>query len=199
MKFSNALRAACAAGVIALLSGCAHDITISGDNSALASKTAAPINKTIGLVITDEERNKEVVSPGGGGDKVSYKPYQDLELPIYLELGNIFKDVVKLNSTPDAATSQSKNLSYIVTPTITTTSSSPSLLTWPPTDFTVTLQCTVTDPTGKLVMTTAVTGSGHAEFSEFKRNFGLAAQRATLDAVQKMQSAMQDSAELQSN
>jgi hypothetical protein len=42
----------------------------------------------------------------------------------------------------------------------------------------------------------AVTGSGHAEFSEFKRNFGLAAQRATLDAVQKMQSAMQETAEL---
>ena len=196
MKIRNVLCAACAAGVIALLSGCAHDITISGDNAALVSKTASPINKTVGLIITDEERGKEVVSPGGGGDKVAYKPYQDLELPIYLQLSNVFKDVVKLNSVPDAATSQTKNLSYIVTPTITTTSSSPSLLTWPPTDFTVTLECTVTDPSGKLITKKAVTGSGHAEFSEFKRNFGLAAQRATLDAVQKMQSAMQESAEL---
>jgi hypothetical protein len=196
MKFSNILRAACALGVIVLLSGCAHDITLSGDNSALIAKKASPIDKTVGLVITDEERSKEVVSPGGGGDKVSYKPYSDLELPIYLELNNVFKDVVKLKSMPDAATSQSKNLSYIVKPTITTTSSSASLLTWPPTDFTVTLECTVTDPSGKLVTTKSVTGSGHAEFSEFKRNFGLAAQRATLDAVQKMQSAMQESAEL---
>jgi hypothetical protein len=196
MKISNALRAACAAGIIALLSGCAHDITISGDNAALVSKTPAPINKTVALVITDAERTKEVVSPGGGGDKVAYKPYHDLELPIYLELSNIFKDVVKLNAAPDAATAQSKNLSYIVTPTITTTSSSPSLLTWPPTDFSVTLECTVTDPSGKVVTTKSVTGSGHAEFSEFKRNFGLAAQRATIDAVQKMQSAMAESAEL---
>ncbi|XUW92294.1 hypothetical protein OH764_20990 [Burkholderia sp. M6-3] len=196
MAFSKVFRAACAASVIALLSGCAHDITISGDNAALVSKTVAPIDKTVGLVITDEERNKEVVTPGGGGDKVAYKPYHDLELPIYLELSNIFKDVVKLNTTPDAATLRSKNVSYIVIPTITTTSSSPSLLTWPPTDFTVTLECTVTDPSGKIVAKKAVTGSGHAEFSEFKRNFGLAAQRATLDAVQKMQSAMQETAEL---
>ncbi|MEI6000358.1 hypothetical protein H3V53_25105 [Paraburkholderia bengalensis] len=196
MKIGNILRTVCAAGVIALLSGCAHDITISGDNAALVSKAASPINKTVGLVITDEERNKEVVTPGGGGDKVAYKPYHDLELPIYLELSNVFKDVVKLNTRPDAATWQSKNLSYIVTPSITTTSSSQSLLTWPPTDFSVTLECTITDPSGKLVTKKSVTGSGHAEFSEFKRNFGLAAQRATLDAVQKMQSAMQESAEL---
>ncbi|MFP3637784.1 hypothetical protein [Paraburkholderia sp. SIMBA_054] len=196
MKLGNMVRTACAAGVIALLSGCAHDITISGDNAALVSKSASPINKTVGLVITDDERNKEVVTPGGGGDKVAYKPYHDLELPIYLELSNVFKDVVKLNAAPDAATALSKNLSYIVTPSITTTSSSPSLLTWPPTDFQVTLICTVTDPTGKLVTKQSVTGSGHADFSEFKRNFGLAAQRATLDAVQKMQAAMQESPEL---
>ncbi|MBN3856224.1 hypothetical protein G3N59_22880 [Paraburkholderia sp. Ac-20340] len=197
MQFFNVFRGVFAASVIAVLSGCAHDIAISGDNSALVSKTAAPINKTVGLVITDEERSKEVVTPGGGGDKVAYKPYRDLELPIYLELSNLFKDVVKLNAAPDAATVQAKNLSYVVTPTITTTSHSPSLLTWPPTDFTVTLECTVTDPSGKVVTQKSVTGSGHAEFSEFKRNFGLAAQRATVDAVQKMQSAMQDSVELQ--
>lgn len=196
MKFNTALRASYIAGLIVLLSGCAHDITISGDSTTLVSKTVSPINKTVGLVITDEERSKEVVSPGGGGDKVAYKPYHDLELPIYLELSNVFKDVIKLNSAPDAQTSQSKSLSYIVTPTITTTSSSPSLLTWPPTDFTVTLECTVTDPSGNLVTKKSVTGSGHAEFGEFKRNFGLAAQRATLDAVQKMQSAMQGSTEL---
>ncbi|GJH05702.1 hypothetical protein [Paraburkholderia terrae] len=196
MKLRQLLTACAAASVITLMSGCAHDITISGDSSTLIGRSATPINKTVGLVITDQERTKEVVTPGGGGDKVSYKPYRDLELPIYLELNNVFKDVVKLNEQPDATTIRAKNLSYIVTPSITTTSSSASLLTWPPTDFTVTLECTVTDPTGKLVEKKSVTGSGHAEFSEFKRNFGLAAQRATLDAVQKMQSAMQESTEL---
>ncbi|WP_204117313.1 hypothetical protein [Paraburkholderia sp. C35] len=196
MKVSTFLRTACVAGLVSFLAGCAHDITISGDNSALVAKTASPISKTVGLVITDEERQKEVITPGGGGDKVSYKPYQDLELPIYLELSNLFTDVVKLNSKPDASVTQAKKLSYIVTPVITTTSSSPSLLTWPPTDFSVTLECTVTDLSGNLVVKKSVTGSGHAEFSEFKRNFGLAAQRATVDAMQKLQASMQDSPEL---
>ncbi|CAG4892605.1 hypothetical protein [Paraburkholderia saeva] len=205
MKLMHLIRTIVLTGAVASLAGCAHDITISGDPAAFTTSTksaatstdnATPINKTVGLVITDDLRTKEVVTPGGGGDKVAYKPYRDLELPIYVELGQVFKNVVKLNTTPDQATSLSKNLNYVVTPTISTTSSSPSLLTWPPTDFSVTLVCTVTDPDGKLVTKKEVTGSGHAEFSEFKRNFGLAAQRATLDAVQKMQAAMQDSPEL---
>ncbi|WP_153139466.1 hypothetical protein [Paraburkholderia agricolaris] len=213
MKLMHLIRSIAVTGAIASLAGCAHDITISGDPAALtaATTTAAtatpqatapasaqtpPINKTVGLVITDELRTKEVVTPGGGGDKVAYKPYRDLELPIYVELSQVFSNVVKLNTAPDQATVQSKNLSYVVTPTISTTSSSPSLLTWPPTDFSVTLVCTVTDPSGKLVTKKEVTGNGHAEFSEFKRNFGLAAQRATTDAVQKLQAAMQDTPEL---
>ncbi|USX05594.1 hypothetical protein [Paraburkholderia fungorum] len=206
MKLMHLIRSIAVTGAIASLTGCAHDITISGDPAALTAATTAatapasaqttPINKTVGLVITDELRTKEVVTPGGGGDKVAYKPYRDLELPIYVELSQVFSNVVKLNAAPDQATVQSKNLSYVVTPTISTTSSSPSLLTWPPTDFSVTLVCTVTDPSGKLVTKKEVTGNGHAEFSEFKRNFGLAAQRATTDAVQKLQAAMQDTPEL---
>ncbi|CAE6732292.1 hypothetical protein [Paraburkholderia domus] len=205
MKLMHLIRSIAVTGAIASLAGCAHDITISGDPAALTATTTtaatsttqtAPINKTVGLVITDELRAKEVVTPGGGGDKVAYKPYRDLELPIYVELSQVFSNVVKLNVAPDQAMAQSKSLSYVVTPTISTTSSSPSILTWPPTDFSVTLVCTVTDPSGKLVTKKEVTGSGHAEFSEFKRNFGLAAQRATIDAVQKLQAAMQDSPEL---
>ncbi|CAB3648653.1 hypothetical protein LMG24238_00974 [Paraburkholderia sediminicola] len=205
MKLIHFIRSIAVTGAIATLAGCAHDITISGDPASLTatSTTAAtstaqtqPINKTVGLVITDELRAKEVVTPGGGGDKVAYKPYRDLELPIYVELSQVFSNVVKLNTVPDEATVQSKSLAYVVTPTISTTSSSPSLLTWPPTDFSVTLVCTVTDPSGKLVTKKEVTGNGHAEFGEFKRNFGLAAQRATIDAVQKLQAAMQDSPEL---
>ncbi|WP_421380831.1 hypothetical protein ACOCG7_34605 (plasmid) [Paraburkholderia sp. DD10] len=199
MKPIHLIRAIVVTGALASLAGCAHDITISGDPTAFtatSTASAAPINKTIGLIITDELRTKEVITPGGGGDKVTYKPYRDLELPIYVELSHVFTNVVKLNTAPDQATFRSKSLNYVVIPTISTTSSSPSLLTWPPTDFSVTLICTVTDPDGKLVTKHEVTGNGHAEFGEFKRNFGLAAQRATLDAVQKLQAAMQDAPEL---
>jgi hypothetical protein len=72
-----------------------------------------------------------------------------------------------------------------------TDSSSSSIVTWPPTDFSVTLVCTVTDPSGKVIAQPEVRGSGHAEFSKFKHNLGLSAQRATVDAVSKLPAAMQ--------
>jgi hypothetical protein len=71
----------------------------------------------------------------------------------------------------------SKGISYVVTPQIVTDSSSPSIMTWPPTDFSVTLTCSVADLSGKLIAQPVVHGTGHAEFDEFKHNLGLAAQR----------------------
>ena len=192
MSLFNYMRAAALGLTIAILSGCAHNITISGDSTEL-TKAAKPqqIDKVVGLVITDEQRARDVTTPGGGGDKVTYKPYRDLEFPIYLELSRTFKQVVKLNAAPDEATARSKGINYIIAPQITTDSSSPSIVTWPPTDFSVTLVCTVTDPTGKLVGEPQVQGNGHAEFDEFKHNLGLAAQRAAVDAVKKLPAAIQ--------
>ncbi len=186
-----------AATVVAALSGCAHEISLTGDANKIPALATSPVDKTVGLVITDDQLAREVITPGGGGDKVSYRPYHDLELPIYVGLGHVFKNVTKLKSAPDAATIQAKHLDYVITPTIKTTSSSPSPFTWPPTDFSVTLACTVADPSGQTVVTTDVTGTGHAEFSEFKHNFGLAGQLATADAVTMLQSALAKAPELQ--
>ncbi|QGZ54164.1 hypothetical protein [Paraburkholderia acidiphila] len=191
------IRLIATAGVVAALSGCAHEISLTGDANKIPDLSTAPLDKTVGLVITDDQLSKEVITPGGGGDKVSYHPYHDLELPMYIGLGHVFKNVTKLKSAPDAATIQAKHLDYVITPTIKTTSSSPSLLTWPPTDFSVTLACTVADPDGQTVATEDVTGTGHAEFSEFKHNLGLAGQLATVDAVSKLQSALAKAPELQ--
>jgi hypothetical protein len=100
--------------------------------------------------------------------------------------------VVKLDAPPDEATARSKGISYLVTPQIVTDSSSPSIVTWPPTDFSMTLTCTVTDPSGKVIAAPVVRGSGHAEYDEFKHNLGLAAQRATVDTIGKLPAAMLD-------
>jgi hypothetical protein len=191
------IRLIATASVVAALSGCAHEISLTGDASKIPPLATQPIDKTVGLVITDDQLSKEVITPGGGGDKVSYHPYHDLELPMYIGLGHVFKNVTKLKSAPDAATIQAKHLDYVITPTIKTTSSSASLLTWPPTDFSVTLACTVADPSGQTVVTEDVTGTGHAEFSEFKHNLGLAGQIATADAVSQLQSALAKAPELQ--
>lgn len=190
------IRMIAAVGVAAVLSGCAHEISLTGEAGKIPALSSAPLERTVGLVITDEQAGREVVTPGGGGDKVAYHPYRDLELPLYVSLEHVFRNVTKLKSMPDAATIQSSHLDYVITPAIQTTSSSPSLLTWPPTDFTVTLTCTVTDPAGKTVATEEVTGKGHAEFSEFRRNFGLAGQLATADAVSKLQDALANAPEL---
>lgn len=191
------IRMIAAASVVAALSGCAHEISLTGDANKIPPLSTPPLDKTVGLVITDDQLASEVITPGGGGDKVSYHPYHDLELPIYVGLGHVFKNVTKLKSAPDAATIQAKHLDYVVTPMIKTTSSSSSFVTWPPTDFSVTLTCTVTDPSGRAVVTENVTGTGHAEFSEFKHNFSLAGQLATADAVSKLQSTMANAPELQ--
>ncbi|WP_414447467.1 hypothetical protein AB4851_12550 [Burkholderia sp. 22PA0099] len=181
-----------AAMMIAALSGCAHNITISTDTKALtATPKTEQIDKSVGLIITDEMRNRDVTTPGGGGDKITYKPYRDLEFPMYLVLTRSFKSVERFNAEPDAASARAKGISYLVRPEIITTSSSPSPLTWPPTDFSVTLVCTISDLDGKTIGKAQVSGHGHAEFSEFKHQLGLAADRASLDAATKLPAAIQ--------
>lgn len=184
-------------GMIAALSGCAHEISLTGDPAKLPELSTKPIEKSVAMVISEDESAREVITPGGGGDKVSYHPYHDLELPIYVGLGHVFKNVTKMKKAPDADAMRAQHLDYVVVPSITTKSSSPSLLTWPPTDFTVALTCTITDPTGQKVVVEDVTGTGHAEFSEFKRNFGLAGQLAVADAVTKLQTALANEPKLQ--
>lgn len=190
------IRNIAAVGIIAVLSGCAHEISLTGDPSKLPELSGTQVEKSVALVISEEDSAREVITPGGGGDKVSYHPYHDVELPLYVGLGHVFKNVTKMKKAPDAETMRAQHLDYVVVPSITTTSSSPSLLTWPPTNFSVTLTCTVTDPTGQKVVVENVTGTGHAEFSEFKRNFGLAGQLAVADAVTKLQSALANEAAL---
>ena len=73
------------------------------------------------------------------------------------------------------------------TPRFTTVSSSDSLLTWPPTEFALTIDVAAVDTDGSPVWQAEVVGNGHATFTEFKRDFSLAAERATEDAFAKLQ------------
>ncbi|MBL8395346.1 MAG: hypothetical protein JNK99_11475 [Candidatus Accumulibacter sp.] len=65
-----------------------------------------------------------------------------------------------------------------------------SFVTWPPTFFQVQLSCTFADVLGSSVAEVFVTGVGQAEFAEFSSDFSLAAKRASLDALQKAQTAI---------
>ncbi|KWR88469.1 hypothetical protein RM96_19765 [Cupriavidus sp. IDO] len=180
----------------AVLAGCAHPIVMATEKSAPTEALAQKIDKNVGYVIPAGLREKEIVTPGGGGDKVSYFPYRDIELPMYSTLSNVFANVSKLKAPNDEAAIRNGQISYIVTREMVTDSSSDSALTWPPTQFTIKLTCTVTDLTGAIVLKKEVSGVGKAEFSEFKRNFALSAHRASEDALKQLQAALASAPEL---
>lgn len=190
-KFAGALVAA------AFLAGCAHPIVITPDVARLdAPSKAVPHKAVVGYYISEEQRALEVITPGGGGDKVSYFPYRDMEVGLYKVLGNCFSDVVRLKSANDAAAVGQHNVGYIIMPQLKTDSSSPSPLTWPPTKFKVELSAGITDSGGKLVATKTVEGTGQAEFDEFKMDYALSGKRALQDALQKLQQLLVDAKEL---
>ena len=184
-------------GATAFFSGCAHPISVSPDVSKIENTGGHKrIEKNVGYYISQEKKDLEVTTPGGGGDKIKYKPYGDIEIALYKMLGNVFSDVTALKTPTDAESIKQHKIVFVFTPAIATNSSSPSLLTWPPTQFTVNLTCNIMDSSGKVVATKSVTGEGKAEWDEFKHDFSLSARRATQDALLKMQEALLTSPDL---
>lgn len=171
---------------IAVIAGCAHPIVISPDFAAVRTSATPAIAKKAGYYISEEDRAREVTTPGGGGDKVRYFPYRDLEAGLYKVLGCTFASIARLDKPQDADALRAEGIVLVVTPKITTNSSSDSMLTWPPTSFSVELQCRVTDPVGTELVQTRIVGFGNADFSEFKSDFSLAAKRASADALNKL-------------
>jgi hypothetical protein len=174
--------------VVMAAAGCAHPLKISPDISKIErDKADVQIEKNVAYYVAPEARDKTVTTPGGGGDSVAYAPYKDVEVAFYKMLGNVFKNVTLLKSPTDVQTITKNSIAYVITPEISTNSSSPSPFTWPPTKFTVDLTCRIADSNGKLLSSVSVTGEGQAEFSEFKSDYSLSGKRATEDALLKMQ------------
>lgn len=182
---------------VALVAGCAHPILVSPDIAGIErDANSRPIEKNVGYYIPPEYRALAVTTPGGGGDKVTYYPYRDIETAFYKMLSNVFKDVTMLKTPDDAETISKRMVRYVFTPTITTNSSSSSNVTWVPTRFTLNLTCSITDGSGKTIARKSVTGEGRAEYFEFKSDYSLSAKRAARDALLKMQSVLMTSPEL---
>ena len=180
-------RIAVIAGVL-LLVGCAHPISLAPNMSAFDGKQAnQKISKNVGYYISQEDRDREVTTPGGGGDKVSYFPYRDLEAGLYKVLSNTFNDAYVVKSLDDKNYLAEKKIAYVLVPKIETTSSSSGTFTWPPTDFTVSLECRTLSPTGAVVWRTTANGVGKATYSEFKSDFSLAARLASEQALLELQ------------
>lgn len=194
VPFTQLLRFAALSVVVALASGCAHKITVSPDlNKIEAPANAERLNANVAYYIAEADLAKTVTTPGGGGDKVSYQPYKELETAFYKMLTNVFTNVIKIK-TPEPTAAD--NVDYVVVSTLTTDSSSSSIVTWPPTRFTTTLITKVSGTANNASATITVTEDGAAEYSEFRRDFSLAARRSTLAALIKTQEALLAASEL---
>ena len=169
------------------LCGCARSIQVDPSLDDLRNvEGITKIDKNVGYYISQEDREKEVTTPGGGGDKVKYLPYRDTEAALNTMLSKLFTKVYSIKDLTDSQFFSSKQISYIFKPSITTRSSSKSLVTWPPTHFEFELTCTAVDVDGNSIWQKTVNGVGNAEFKEFKKDFSLAARRASAKAVNDM-------------
>lgn len=174
---------------VAMLGGCAHPISLNPNLSSVVGSGSGKIDKAAGLSVAPDLVAREVIGPGGGGDKVSYFPYRDLEAGLYVALGETFGKVARVNGRADPKVA-AEGLNYIVTPSISTTSHSPSLFTWPPTIFTIEINGRIEDPQGKVVAEVRANGEGRAEFDEFKADASLSAKRAAEDVLKKFVKAL---------
>jgi hypothetical protein len=176
--------------VAALAVGCAHPISLSPDAGKLMGKAAMPkMDRKVALVMTDEQKKIEVQTPGGGGDKLSYFPYRDLEAGLYVALSESFASVSRVGALTDPKV-KADAASLLFVPDVVTSSSSPSLLTWPPTVFTITLGIDIKDTNNVTVKKLQVQGEGRAEYDEFKSDTSLTAKRAADDVLMKLMKAI---------
>ena len=67
----------------------------------LANTSSLPSGETP-LTGETADRAREVITPGGGGDKVSYFPYRDLEKSIRDALRAVYSDVFVVKAASDA-------------------------------------------------------------------------------------------------
>ena len=189
------IRAVLATFALGILTGCAHPILITPELQSLDRTQVKPIDKKVGYYISQADRDLKVTTPGGGGDKVAYYPYKELEPALQKVLNNVFQGIERVQSPNDAAYLKQHGISYVFVPTIKTDSSSSGMLTWMPTKFTVDLTCKAYDDAGAQIWTHQFSGTGEAVFSELKSDFSLAAKRASQKAFQELQGAVNNAAE----
>lgn len=188
----NLIRLLAAALAGLSLGGCAHQISVAPTAAMVQPEGSPPkIRENVGFFVPPEVAAIEVTTGGGGGDRVRYFPYRDIEAGYQAMLLTVFEGVTKLSTANDPVAMAKDNIKYVVTPTIVTTSGSTSAFTWPPTDFTVDLTTTVKDAKGSTVATKRAVGQGQAEWGEFtKLGWGLAGVRAMESVLRKMQAEL---------
>jgi hypothetical protein len=188
------LKLAGAAVLALILTGCAHPLQINPAITKIERPADAKprIKANVAYLVNEARRAEERVTPGGGGDKVATMPYRDIETAFYKMLTNVYDNVTTVKSVDDKEALAKAGAQFIIAPTVTPGSSSSSMLTWPPTAFTIDLVCDISAVDGGVLATKRVIGQGNAEFGEFKSDFARAGRRAMEDALLQMQHQLLD-------
>ena len=174
-------------GMLIGFSGCAHKISVTPALDKLRKVNIDnKVNINVGYYLSDNAKQMEVTTPGGGGDKVKYNPYADTEGALNTILSKKFNRVYSLKSLEDKKYIDEKKIKYIFTPKIKTDSSSKNIMFWPPNDFTVELTCTAINLNSTIVWEKTVYAEGHTRTKEMLHDFSLSAKRATENAFKKM-------------
>lgn len=179
--------------LINLLVGCAHRIDVKPNMADLVQVKTSDnkIDAVVGYYIPSNLLSLEVTTPGGGGDNVKYKPYQDMETGYKLVLSRIYKDVQKVQSN-GSLDQTNQNVDYVFEPTVVTSSGSTGFFTWPPTNFSVDLTSNIRDRSGVIISSPRVVGVGVASTSERIKVHGIAGKRAMTDALTKFQNQLNE-------
>ncbi|MGE5947128.1 MAG: hypothetical protein ACM35F_10605 [Betaproteobacteria bacterium] len=147
-------------GSLFALGGCAHPVLVRADISYPATQA---VDASVGYFISDANRKLEVTTPAGGGDKIRYFPYRDLEPAILNTLNSVYAKVYSVPEAGRATYVANHHLTFVFEPILTTSSSSNSSFFWPATDFDLTIKVTAMNASGQPVWNREFSGHGHVE------------------------------------
>lgn len=190
LKLSGLSRFVMGCAVALALAACAHPVSIrpalvmSVDRSVL-------IDKKVGYQITDAQRALQSTTPGGGGDKISYYLYKDLEPGLFDTLSSVFSAVYVVPEKGANEFIVDKGLSFVFTPEFQSDSSSSNILLWNPTDFTLKLRVKALDASGKEIWSREFSAQGKAAAGGSLVETP-AAQAAATDIFKHLQKALQE-------
>lgn len=170
--------------------GYVHPIRMEPNLVAVQFDDSVPVQQKVGYFISSAARDEMVTTPGGGGEKVCYYPYRDLETGLYEVLSSVFIGASKVRDPKDTYALKKAGITWVVTPEIDTDSSSDTVLAWPPSEFNIRIKLVISDVEGRVVETLHVDGRGRANMLEFDRNHFLSATRAANDVLLELHEAL---------
>lgn len=171
---------------IIFFNGCTHKIDITPNQDNITNLDYKIDKKNYNVAYYIENINLTTVSEGGGGDKISYLPYNETEAAFRKVLVKHFKKVFLIDNINNKEFISNNDIKLIFNYKINTFSSSDSAFTWPPTKFVVILDCKAIDKDEKIKWQKTLTDEAYASFDEFKNDFGLAGKRATENVFKKL-------------